>query len=91
MSVESLWVQAAGGQLHWHAPRTVYTERLSEVRAATLIIHGERDRLVPLAAAREAQRRIRGARLHIMQNCGHWPQRERPAEFNRVLCQFLFE
>jgi pimeloyl-ACP methyl ester carboxylesterase len=69
--------------------RTCYMERLGEIRASTLIIHGERDPLVPLAAAREAARRIPDARLEVIAGAGHWPMREKPSEFNRLLCSFL--
>lgn len=70
--------------------RTVYIERLHEITAPTLFIHGARDRLVPLACAREAQQRIPNAKLHVMHHCGHWPQRERPDEFNDILIGFLW-
>jgi pimeloyl-ACP methyl ester carboxylesterase len=61
------------------------------VKAPTLIIHGENDTLVPLFCARQAAEGIPGAPLHIISACGHWPQREKPDEFNRVLVTFLAE
>jgi len=71
--------------------RTIYIDRLSEIAAPTLFVHGERDRLVPVDCAREAQQRTHNAQLHVMPNCGHWPQRERPEEFNSVLTGFLHD
>ncbi len=71
--------------------RTIYMDRLSEISAPTLFVHGDRDRLVPIAYAREAQRRMPNARLRVMQSCGHWPQRERPDEFNAVVTDFLHD
>jgi len=71
--------------------RTIYIDRLSEIAAPTLFVHGERDRLVPVDCAREAQQRTPNAQLHVMPNCGHWPQRERPEEFNSVLTGFLHD
>lgn len=32
--------------------------------------------------------RMRHAQVQVMDNCGHWPQRERPDEFNRILNEF---
>ncbi|KPL83972.1 hypothetical protein SE15_01860 [Thermanaerothrix daxensis] len=71
--------------------RTVYLERLGEISVPTLFIHGEHDPLVPLAAAREAHQRLPGSRLAIIPRCGHWPQREEPVTFCRVLGMFLAE
>ncbi|WP_299025238.1 alpha/beta hydrolase [uncultured Thermanaerothrix sp.] len=71
--------------------RTVYLERLGEIRAPTLFIHGEHDPLVPLAAAREAHQRLPGSRLAVLPHCGHWPQREDPTTFSQILRGFLAE
>jgi len=69
--------------------RTVFLDRLGEIEAETLFIHGENDRLVPLECAREAHARLPGSRLEIIPACGHWSQREKPQDFNRILLNFL--
>lgn len=69
--------------------RTCYIDRLGEILAPTLVIHGERDSLVPLSAAREAARRLPNARLEIIAGAGHWPMREKPELFNPLLTGFL--
>jgi pimeloyl-ACP methyl ester carboxylesterase len=69
--------------------RTLYLDRLGEIRVPTLFIHGAQDRLVPLACAQEAHRLLPGSRLVILPGCGHWPQRENPQAFNEVLLGFL--
>lgn len=61
---------------------------LARVTAPTLLVHGRRDRLVPLAASRKAARLIPGARLRIM-DAGHWPMRELPGAFAEILADFL--
>lgn len=71
--------------------RTCYMERLHEISAPACFIHGEKDGLVPLADAQQAAQRVPGAHLQVMHNCGHWPQRERPAEFNRIINEFLHD
>jgi len=57
----------------------------------TLTVHGAKDRLVPLDCARQAHKLIKDSHLHIIVDCGHWPQREQPDELNRVLLQFLMQ
>lgn len=66
-------------------------ERLSMIDRPTLVMWGEQDRLVPVAAAYEYARRIPGSRLSILHDCGHMVQMERPARFNRELLAFLTE
>ncbi len=69
--------------------RTCYLDRLGEVRCPVLLLHGDRDRLVPLVHAEEAARRIPHAELVVLRGCGHWPPRERPAEVLAALQAFL--
>ncbi len=45
--------------------------RLSEIKLPTLVIHGEDDPLVPVAAGHEQARLIPGARLEVLKNMGH--------------------
>jgi pimeloyl-ACP methyl ester carboxylesterase len=76
-------------EVRWNGLRTCLMPRLAAITVPTLIIHGAQDTLVPLALAQQAQRLIPHSRLHIMDQCGHWPQRDNPTEFNRVLLEFL--
>jgi pimeloyl-ACP methyl ester carboxylesterase len=73
----------------FHGLRTDFSERLGELTAPTLVIHGEADRLVPVAWARRAHERIVGSQLAILPGCGHWPPREQPEEFARAVVDFL--
>jgi pimeloyl-ACP methyl ester carboxylesterase len=73
----------------WAGLRTVYTARLQEIEAPTLIVHGAEDGLVPVDCAHQAHTLIKNSQLHIIAGCGHWPQREKPDEFNRVVSSFL--
>lgn len=55
--------------------------RIAErVTAPTLVIHGDGDRLIPLAAAKAAARR-RGWALKVFEGIGHVPQLECPDRF----------
>lgn len=69
--------------------RTYYGDRLRDLRCPVLLIHGDRDRLVPLAHAEQAARRIPQAQLVVLRGCGHWPPWERPEEFWSALEGFL--
>ena len=54
------------------------TERLAELDVPTMILWGDRDRLVDLSAARVFHRGIRDSRLVVMHGIGHCPQVENP-------------
>ncbi len=69
--------------------RTVYIDQLHEIKAQTLILHGEKDIAVPLACAKEAHERIPGATLALIPDAGHWPQRENPTTFLNAVIGFL--
>jgi pimeloyl-ACP methyl ester carboxylesterase len=64
-------------------------DSLSSITAPTLIVWGRQDRVLPLAHARVAKRKMPNAQLHIFESCGHAPHLERPEEYNRVVLEFL--
>ena len=63
---------------------------LASVRAPSLLVWGERDRLVPLPVAGEWQRALPDARL-VLLPCGHVPMWEVPDELAVCLLAFLEE
>ncbi|MBV8452044.1 MAG: alpha/beta hydrolase [Deltaproteobacteria bacterium] len=72
---------------YMHNPKLIY--RLRRVKAPTLIVWGRHDRLVPLAHGEAYCKAINGARLKVIEHCGHAPQLERPAELAGILKEFL--
>lgn len=66
-------------------------DRLSQIACPTLIVWGERDRLVPVRDATTFQRLIPGARKLVYPDTGHLPMLERPARFNADLRAFMGE
>jgi pimeloyl-ACP methyl ester carboxylesterase len=62
---------------------------LPAVRIPTLIVWGRGDRLIPLADGVRLRAAIRGARLVVLEHCGHEPQVECPEQFDQVLRRFL--
>lgn len=62
------------------------SERLGEIAVPTLLLWGDRDRLIDLSAARTYHRAIPGSRLVVMHGIGHCPQVEAPrATARRIL------
>lgn len=64
-------------------------QRLSEIRAPSLVVAGDLDTLEVLAAADWLENQIPGAKKIIMQGTAHLPNMERPADFNRLVLAFL--
>lgn len=73
----------------WHDLRSDMTGRLHEITVPTLLVHGTQDRAVPLSYAQKAHALIKNSELVILQDCGHWAQREKPEEFHQVVTTFL--
>ena len=64
-------------------------EELGGVRAPTLLLWGERDRLVPAANAAVWAAALPAARIELLPGAGHVPMVERPDEVSRLLREFL--
>ena len=75
-----------GAVLRWSSLR-----RLRRIRVPTLVIHGDRDRLIPVGNGRIIARLIPGARLHIFEGAGHVYGTDHPEEHQQVVMSFLEE
>jgi 3-oxoadipate enol-lactonase len=64
-------------------------KRLGAVRCPTLVVAGERDRTVPLAAKILMAGAIPGARLEIVAHSGHVTAYDRPEVLNRLIRDHL--
>ncbi len=64
-------------------------DQLDKIKAPTLLIWGKQDVVTPPFVGEKFRDLITGAELHFIDKCGHAPMMERPAEFNRILAQFL--
>jgi 3-oxoadipate enol-lactonase len=62
---------------------------LEKLQVPTLVITGDEDRVYPLELARHMARRIPGAKLAVLEACGHLSNLEQPERFNEVLLAFL--
>jgi len=61
----------------------------SRIAVPTLVIWGAEDRMIPLSEGRRLAARIRGARLVVIPDAGHLPQREQPERFSEAVREFL--
>ena len=64
-------------------------ERLSQIDAPTLIIHGDRDVLVPVGNAEVLGKRIEGSQIRIVPGVGHMFFWEKPEESAGAIVEFL--
>jgi pimeloyl-ACP methyl ester carboxylesterase len=79
-----------GPRLQWEAIQGWSAfERLGEVRAPTLVLHGAEDQLIPVANAQLIASRIPGAELVIVEGAGHVFHSERPDESDAAVLDFL--
>ncbi len=69
----------------------VYEDRLGEIRAPALVIHGRDDRVIPLTTSEKLLHTLDTVQLHVFGRCGHWTQIEHAAAFNRLTRDFLLE
>ncbi len=65
------------------------TDRLSLIKAPTLLIWGENDTATPLSDARKMSRLIPDAGLVSFAGCGHYSFLDNPGQFRAVLSSFL--
>jgi pimeloyl-ACP methyl ester carboxylesterase len=62
---------------------------LSRVRVPTLVTWGAQDQVVPLECGRMLAQAIPGARLEVINQCGHWPHYERPEALAALISEFV--
>lgn len=66
-------------------PADALDARLKDVKAATVIVWGAADRVLPASFAERFARGIRGARVVTAAACGHLPQQECPEAVSRAV------
>ena len=64
-------------------------DAVKTIKRPTLIIWGRQDGLVALAEGEHFNKDIAGSKLVVIDQCGHMPQIEKPAEFNAAVLKFL--
>ncbi|HZO07036.1 MAG TPA: alpha/beta hydrolase [Solirubrobacterales bacterium] len=71
------------------ARNIVSPEDYGRIAAPTLVLWTSDDPTADVSEGRRIATMIPGAEFVVMEGCGHWPQYEDPAEFNRIHLDFL--
>jgi pimeloyl-ACP methyl ester carboxylesterase len=64
-------------------------QRLPKIKAATLVMHGKKDILLPPENAKIIADKIPGAKLVYFENSGHALFSQEPEKVNKTLLEFL--
>ncbi len=62
---------------------------MARIRAKTLILWGDNDRVLSVSSAQVLQEGIQNSKVFILKNCGHMPMLERPEETARHYLGFI--
>jgi pimeloyl-ACP methyl ester carboxylesterase len=81
-SARNIYLEAPYGERGFYS-------RLSDLEPPALFIWGSHDRLVPSAFGRHVAKWLPEAEQVTLEECGHVPQVERPAEANELLLSFF--
>ncbi|BBY43230.1 alpha/beta fold hydrolase [Mycolicibacterium celeriflavum] len=76
-------------QVRWNRLTTDYRARLATFPRPALVIHGDNDTSVPVAAARAAADLMPDVRLEVVEGAAHWVQRDRPDVVVPMMLEFL--
>jgi pimeloyl-ACP methyl ester carboxylesterase len=80
-------VSLLGWKPFMHNPKL--RRRLDRIKAPTLVLWGESDRVVSPDYGRAYRQAIPGSRFQIIARAGHYPHRERPDDFVSAVTTFL--
>lgn len=71
------------------AIRSNLEEEIKEIKAPTMLIWGKQDSITPPFVGEKFDELIPNSTLKFVDQCGHAPMMEKPAEFNQILKDFL--
>jgi 2-hydroxy-6-oxonona-2,4-dienedioate hydrolase len=80
----NLGLRGAEEARRWASP-----ESLREIQCPTLVLWTDHNPSMSATTARAGARHIPNARFELLDHCAHWPQWERPADFNALHLEFL--
>jgi 2-hydroxy-6-oxonona-2,4-dienedioate hydrolase len=64
-------------------------DRMAQITAPTLVVWGNKNPFGQVPEATAIAGAIRGARLEVFTECGHWPQHEQAGRYNELSLAFL--
>ncbi len=89
---QNAFLKTLRASCNWRGARSSFLQttlaRLPELEVPTLVVWGKQDHILPSEYLENA-RRIPGVQTHLFDPCGHFPQLERPHEFNALVTSFL--
>src|SRR6185437_6774322 len=62
---------------------------VGRIRCPALLVTGDEDPIAPPSSVRALAERLEGARVQVLERCGHWTTVERWAECSRALSEFM--
>jgi len=65
------------------------TERYKQIETPTLLIWGEKDKIVPPEFGEKLHKDLQNSELHILPKCGHMPMHEKPVEVLNLILNWL--
>lgn len=71
--------------------RVSAVELLPRLQVPTLVVWGDRDRMIPLSHARAAVEKMPDARLVVFEKAGHFPHLDAPERFAELMREFAAE
>lgn len=66
-----------------------YTPALADIRSPVLLVHGRYDRMVAFEVSIAILNHVADSRVVLLNDCGHWPPFEKPAEYTAHVLSFL--
>ncbi len=84
-ALESIRARPVAAILRDIRPADALDGRLKDVAAATVVVWGTADRVLPVSFAERFARAIPRARVEAIAECGHLPQQECPARVSRAV------
>jgi pimeloyl-ACP methyl ester carboxylesterase len=80
------------GGINWYRNMTRNWERSAAldhtIRVPSLMIMAENDAVLPPSAADGMEALVPDLEKHLVRDCGHWTQQEKPEEVSRVLIEW---
>lgn len=87
------WRELTGDSVYWETAswlrREDLSSRLGEISVPTLVIHGEEDTIIPIAAGEEMADGVQNGRFVHIANVGHTPNLEDPDAVNAAISDFV--
>jgi pimeloyl-ACP methyl ester carboxylesterase len=84
-----MWTTGCTGHYLWPLSDKGLGKRIHRIQAPSLVVWGRKDGIVPAVYADEFGRRIKNAKVEIIENAGHVPHLEQPEAVTKVVGQFL--